>query len=136
MSDMSSANILPNGFELLKFETSCYFQFLKLLLELFGKEKAPIKFGVEQGFDSFIGFSAQLDCSVFLYEALTFFESIAPGTVKEIAATRSWIKAIYLTNSGALGMTEFLEQKDSMIAEMYCLQRAIQDCFSLNKSYG
>ena len=69
------------SFKLIEFETYCYWKLLNLLIKQANSHIARHTYGCEDGLISFFALSLQLDCSVFLFEALKFYEYIVPEKV-------------------------------------------------------
>lgn len=74
----TSATDYSIGLELLRFENICYLNLIKRFIDVFRSEKNPLKYGVEEGLDSYFSFGLQLDTAVYLYEAVKHISCIIP----------------------------------------------------------
>lgn len=84
---MNNFEDIVNGLAMLQFEACCHLQCIKSSIEMWARKEMPPQYGKENGFRGFTAASLQLDLSVFLFEALSFYREIVPNEVDELSGS-------------------------------------------------
>lgn len=75
------------GFDLLRFESICFFNLIKQLLKVFSMKKETVLYGNEEGFNVYLSYGLQLDISVFIYESVKHLNLIVPQELNDFIST-------------------------------------------------